>query len=699
MKTWKKTGVAFMAALLLAAPMTEGIRANQGVVAQAENGKSQKSLAATEAQRMAETLIDGYGISGVQYALRSEGEIVLSGGLGIDEAGNKAPIGKDAMFGIGSISKMYVTAAAMMLADAGKVDIDAPLTDYIPDFKMADERYKQITPRMLMNHSAGLYGTHYRNSSLFVDNDSDNNDALLQHLRSEQLKSDPGEYSVYANDGFQLLEILVERVSGMDYSGFLAKSFSEPLKLTSTKTPLDSFDRSQMYPVRLPGIKGVLPVENMNTIGAGGLYSTAEEVTLFSEVLTGRRPDLLSEASALAMRQPEYRRGVWVNSDSNIFSYGLGWDAVNLPPFNHYGIQALAKGGDTSQYHAAYIALPEQGVSIALLTAGGNSMFNTAAASHILLSYLKETGVITDIQPNQTFEAPIQKEMPDSLNVYSGLYGTVGSTLSITLKNGKINLPDIYGLIPEQFYVYTGDGAFTGEDGRTILSFDEQSNGHIYIRVQSVLEAPGIGQVPVDIYMWQKLESHTVSDSVKQVWNERNGKIYYAVDEKIKSLEYLTPQSLIKTVQLEDGGGYANGTIIKDSSHAVNIVEIPVMMGRDTYDLAFFEENGIEYLQSGGRTFINEEAVTPIYNGRASTATIPASGHARWFQVGKGAGGRTMTADFAKSSGFAVYDGNGMPVHISAANGGHTVVLPESGLIVFGGEAGDVFKIMLEPSK
>ncbi|WP_379143678.1 hypothetical protein [Paenibacillus sp. sgz500992] len=287
--------------------------------------------------------------------------------------------------------------------------------------------------------------------------------------------------------------------------------------------------------------------------------------------------------------------------------------------------------------------------------------------------------------------------MPDSLKAYSGLYGTVGSTLSITVENGEINLPGMMnGLIPEQTYLYTGDQAFTGKDGRTIISFDEQSNGHTYVRVKSIMEFAGIGQLPIDYYELQKLDGNTLDDSAKRAWNERNGKTYYAVNEKINSLLYLAPQALSKTIQLDEGSGYANGTIITDDNHAVNIAEIPVMNGRDTYDLTFYQEKGIEYLQSGGRTLISEEAVTSIYNGRASVTTIPASGHARWFQIGEGAGGRTMTVDLPESSGFAVYDAKGMPVHISAANSSRTAILPESGLIVFGGEAGDVFKITLE---
>lgn len=690
MNMWKRMSATAMAALLLVLPVAEGkVQANSGSVTGDEAG--------TKALEMAETLIDGYGSYGVQYAIRDEGKIVLSGGIGVNEAGSKAPVTKDTMFGIGSVSKMYVTAATMMLAEAGKLDIDQPLLKYIPEFTMADDRYKEITPRMLMNHSAGLYGSHYKNSMLLDDNDTENHDQLLENLRSERLKSDPGEYAVYANDGFQLLEILVERVSGMSYSAFLAEHVSGPLDLTSTKTPLDEFDRSRLYPVRFPGIDAELPTENANVIGTGGIYSTAEELTLFSEVLTGERPGLLSEASASAMQQPEYRNGLWVNDKSNIFGYGLGWDSVDLAPFDDYGIKGLTKGGDTIMYHSALIALPEKGVSIALLTSGGSSILNTAAATNILLAYLKETGDIAGIQPDKTFTAPVKEDMPDRLKAYSGLFGTVGSTLSIKIGNGEVDLPEMMdGLIPAQTYVYTGNREFTGKDGRTVISFDDQKNGHTYVRVKSYLVFPGLGQSVIAYYEWQKLNNIQLTDTVAKTWKERNGRTYYAVDEKINSLFYFSPMILTKKIAFDEQGGYANGAGITDKDHAVNVAEIPVMNGRDVFDLTFSRMDGNEYLHADGRTYISEEAVTPLYEGAASLITIPASGNARWFKVGGGADNRTMTVDLPEHGGFAVYDAKGLPVTISAATGSRTAVLPENGLIVFGGGAGDAFTIRLE---
>lgn len=221
---------------------------------------------------------------------------------------NNTPITNQTMYGIASLSKMYVSAATMMLVDWGKIDLDNPLTEYIPEFKMSDERYKKITPRMLLNHSSGLYGSHYHNATSFNVKDTSVQDNLLLTLQDEKLHSTPGEFSVYCNDGFQLLEILVERVSKISYSEFLDQYISQPLNLENTKTPLDEFDREKLVKLYNPMFEKELPTMNINLLGTGGLYSTAEEICRFSEVLMGKKESILSKESAAIMQSEEYKK-------------------------------------------------------------------------------------------------------------------------------------------------------------------------------------------------------------------------------------------------------------------------------------------------------------------------------------------------------------------------------------------------------
>ena len=98
---------------------------------------------------------------------------------GDPQAGGNGNADTERVYCIGSVSKVYVTTAVMQLADKGLVDIDAPVTDYIPDFKMADPRYTRITVRMLMNHTSGIMGTQFGNMELYNDNSMATNDEFI----------------------------------------------------------------------------------------------------------------------------------------------------------------------------------------------------------------------------------------------------------------------------------------------------------------------------------------------------------------------------------------------------------------------------------------------------------------------------------------------------------------------------------------
>ncbi|MGF9696870.1 serine hydrolase domain-containing protein [Paenibacillus sp. MABNR03] len=682
----KKLISMLCAAVLVVIPMTD-VRAEANRMGAIEN----------QAERLAAQIVQNYGVTGLQYAIMDEGEIILSDGVGFHDKASQKPVDKDSMFGIGSVSKMVVTAATMMLVDSGKVDLDQPLTSYIKDFEMADDRYTQITPRMLMNHSSGLYGTHYGNSMLFDDNDTRNHDELLLKLKSEKLKSKPGAYSVYCNDGFQLLEILVERVSGLSYSEYIAKFISNPLHLEATKTPLDSFDREQLSETYWPTMETKLPVENANILGTGGIYSTAEELSRFAEVLIGNRPDILSESSAKSMQNHEYRQGIWVSEERNTFNYGLGWDAVALAPFSDYGITALTKGGDTMLYHASLITIPEHDISMAVLSSGGSSIYNQMFASKVLLEVLEDQGIIEEIQPDQKFSTPDKVKMPTELTAYSGLYGTVGTTLDIDIKNSEIKLPALQGgLIPEQTYVYTGEGQFTSPDGSVKVSFEKERNDKVYVKVLANITLPGLGQTVMNTYDFQKLEHNTLDTATKEKWAARNGSKYYALDEKITSIFYLLPSMLIKNLSVDAENGYANGTRVVDPDHAVNVAEIPVMNGRDAFDLQLYSKNGAEFLIQDGQEYIAEDAITPIFAGKTGVTTIPSNGQARWYAIGSSSANKSLTVDSPGNGGYAVYNEKGEVVHFSVATNQQSTQLPKGGFIVFGGEAGDVFKIHLK---
>ena len=219
----------------------------------ARSAQPTAQTALTVDERVQLLLDAGAGITSIQYAMMDSGEIVESGVGGVYSKQENRLLTTENLFGIGSTSKMFTTAAMMRLADQGKVDLDRPVIDYIPEFTMADARYKDITVRMLLNHSSGLMGSTYGNGFLFDDADTQAHDTLLDDLATQTLKADPGAFSVYCNDGFTLAEIVIERVSGMSFTDFIHQEITDPLGMAQTQT------MQEMTSTALPSCAPITP--------------------------------------------------------------------------------------------------------------------------------------------------------------------------------------------------------------------------------------------------------------------------------------------------------------------------------------------------------------------------------------------------------------------------------------------------------
>lgn len=292
----------------------------------------------------------------------------------------------------------------MQLVEQGKVNLDSPVVSYIPEFVMADSRYKDITVRMLLNHSSGLMGSTLSNALLFNDGDFTTYQNFLNILKNSRLKANPGEFSVYCNDGFTLAEILIEKVSNMSFTEYIKHNISAPLNLYNTKTPVDSFSKHRLVKTYLPNVKYNLPTDTFNMIGTGGIYSTAENLCVFSTIfMNNSSSSVLTRDSAKTMENTEYLRGLWPEEELSSLSYGLGWDTVDTYPFNQYGIKALSKGGDTTVFHGNLTVLPEENMAIAVLSSGGSSAYDQLVANEILLTALEAKGRIKEIKTNKTF--------------------------------------------------------------------------------------------------------------------------------------------------------------------------------------------------------------------------------------------------------------------------------------------------------
>lgn len=644
------------------------------------------------AQQAVEYAAQYGGAVSIQYALWEDGALTLTGHSGVYSKTENRALTDDVLYGVGSVSKVYTTAAAMRLAEAGKLDLDRPVTAYLPDFKMADERYQDITVRMLLNHSSGLMGSTMT-SAFLLDDPADRSatDELLERLAGQTLKADPGAYSVYCNDGFTLAQLVVEAVSGQSLEAYLRAEFFAPMGLEDTFAPNHDFDRDRLARTYLGEDTRALPPESLGVLGTGGIYATASDLAAFGGLFCGGGP--LSGASLDAMAAPEYAKGLWPEDTDDLVAYGLGWDSVAFPPFVYSDIQALAKGGDTQLYHAGMVVLPEYGMSCAVLSSGGVSTFNEMAASRILLDALKERDVEVDETP-RTLDEVQPADMPSRLADYAGLYGSNAQMARVEIgAEGTMTIS--YLSVPgglTQTFAYRADGTFRDE-ANTAAVRPVEEDGRVYLWQKGYGTLPGLGQEPVSNYYLQKLPENTLTPEAQTQWDQRADKLYLLLNEKYTSQVYA---QMLPGTGLPLGSGcpgyLLNGMRLLNGDEAQSVAQIPGVAGRDGGHMRFYQEEGLEYMTASGSLYVESTVAQPLWGGVGAYSTIQPDGYARWYTVGDLAG-KTLTVTLPERGAFAVADADGMTAAASWAFGDTTAVLPEGGWIVFAGEAGERFHL------
>ena len=647
---------------------------------------------AQSAQTAAEAALQYGGAVSVSYALWQDGQVVLTGSAGVYSRTEDRPLTDDVLYGVGSISKTYTAALMMTLVEAGQVDLDETVTTYLPDFTMADERYEDITVRMLLNHSSGLMGSAGPGSFLFGDGTHDASDDLLERLKTQTLQADPGAYSVYSNDSYTLAQLVIEAASGMDYGDYLHQEIIEPLGLENTCVPADNAAADRFARTYLGEDQRALPTETVAALATGGVYASAADLAAFGGALCGE--GLLTEESLAAMAGDEYLRGLWPqDSEDDALAYGLGWDSVHMFPFNRSGIQALVKGGDTLVYHSGLVVLPAYDMAAAVVSSGGVSTYDQAAAARILMDALALEGVTVD--ETAALDTAEAAPMPQELTALSGPYGTSTLLYDVDITADGVMTLTVSGA--SMTLTYREDGTFRDEANSALMRLVEEDNGRVYLFQKAYTPLPGLAPTAVAEYVMERLPDYEAPQEALDAWHAREGKIYLQTNEPYTSALY--PLSgvfaAISFQGMPEGAeSYMLTNQIVDGNTAVPVLQIPGVGSRDSGTVSIRDVDGVEYIELNGGLYMDAAAAPAVYPGALSYCTIQPDGGARWHTAGEAAG-KTMTVTVPENGGFCVYNADMTLAASSWIYGDTTVTLPEGGLIVFAGDPSARFTIAL----
>lgn len=251
----------------------------------------------------------------------------------------------DTRYNIASISKLLTAWGVMRLVEEGKVALDDPITKYVKVIDLPDE----VTVRRLLSHSAGLSMPavpFYRPDEPLP--------SIEEMLRREplQLIDRPGKAHHYSGGGFALLQLMIEKVSGIRYEAFVEREILQPLGMKHTS--LGSADAAVPYDAALRP----LPHYRFAANAAAGWYTTIDDLAAFAAATVGQKPAPLSRES-IALTQTAV-----VIEDSTPFRYGLGENLIKLPS----GTMTTGHAGSNEGWTCVLAGVPSSGDALVVLT-------------------------------------------------------------------------------------------------------------------------------------------------------------------------------------------------------------------------------------------------------------------------------------------------------------------------------------------
>lgn len=221
-------------------------------------------------------------IPGLAIALVDADQVLWVEGFGHLDGPDSAPVTADTIFSVQSMSKLFTATAVMQSVAAGRLDLDEPITTYLPEFTVhsAFELHpeRSITLRMLLSHTAGF--THEAPVGNNNELDPGDFDAHVRSISDTWLRFPVGSGYAYSNLGIDLAGYILERVEEKPFAEIMRDSLLGPLGMTNS-----TFDRAMIRSTADRAVGHIDPYPDppldVPMTAAGGLYSSAADLARF----------------------------------------------------------------------------------------------------------------------------------------------------------------------------------------------------------------------------------------------------------------------------------------------------------------------------------------------------------------------------------------------------------------------------------
>jgi CubicO group peptidase (beta-lactamase class C family) len=301
-------------------------------------------------------VMKAHNVPGLSLAVIKDGKVIKSGVYGLANLNFDVPVKSDTRFLLASLTKQFTAAGIMVLVQDGKIGLDDPISKYLSD---TPDVWKGITVRNLLTHTAGLKDRFESSNAL---------DWLLTYTTSAMYVAAkktppdfaPGQQWQYSDQGYFLLGMIIERVSGEAYDKFLKERLFKPLGMNDTAV----VNQNEIQKNLASGYRsfGAKLLNNRRSTEYGvvshfGMISTISDLAKWDAALDTNQP--LSAASKKMMwTEASLADGSTVNAST--WSYGFGWFLGSV--FGHRVVQHSGSTG-TAMYR-----LPDDKITVIVLT-------------------------------------------------------------------------------------------------------------------------------------------------------------------------------------------------------------------------------------------------------------------------------------------------------------------------------------------
>jgi CubicO group peptidase (beta-lactamase class C family) len=357
--------------------------------------------------------------------------ILWTRGFGNADAENNVPAAPNTLYRIGSVSKPLTALVLLRLQEKGLLNIDDPLTKYLPEFSIHDRfgDHKPITLRTLLSHHSGLPSD--RLAGMWVDNPVSLR-KLTSQIDDESMASAPGTQYRYSNIGYSLVGRVIEVVTNKHYSKVVREELFDPLTMFSSSVSYGKEDLSGLASGYRSGKP--CPILTLRDVPAGGVASTVEDMAKVLKILLNSGDEYLRYENIAEVTKPQYD-GLPLDFGHKV---GLDW---NLTGLKLPGVKRIAWHNGAAYPHQAHMAfLPDDGIGVIILS-------NTMEASRFITDLGRDSldlvltakrGGVPSLEDTSPEPPSLVNLDTNTMEQYAGYYNVLGQIARFKVVNNHM---------------------------------------------------------------------------------------------------------------------------------------------------------------------------------------------------------------------------------------------------------------------